>query len=191
MKTPPGSQIPSKPGGDVDPIAKNVVALDQHVAEVDVDAIEDALRLRGPDVAFGHQFLDCDRALDRGDDGGKFHEEAVARRLDDASAVAGGDWPRRLAMLAHGTRRPRLVLAHEARVADHVGGEDRGGRIVKTTGDGLLMEFPSVVVAVECAIAIQRLMGSHRGVSSKVGRPERSYFEGLRTLHLSRLSLLR
>ncbi len=33
---------------------------------------------------------------------------------------------RRLAMLADRPRRPRLVLAHEARVADDVGGEDRG-----------------------------------------------------------------
>ena len=33
-----------------------------------------------------------------------------------------------------------------------------GGRIVKTMGDGLLLEFPSVVAAVECAIAIERLM---------------------------------
>src|SRR5271157_3403855 len=33
-----------------------------------------------------------------------------------------------------------------------------GGRIVKTTGDGLLLEFPSVVAAVECAIAVQKLM---------------------------------
>src|SRR5262249_59349991 len=33
-----------------------------------------------------------------------------------------------------------------------------GGRIVKTTGDGVLLEFPSVVDAVECAVAVQAAM---------------------------------
>jgi adenylate cyclase len=33
-----------------------------------------------------------------------------------------------------------------------------GGRIVKSTGDGLLLEFPSVVDAVRCAVDIQRGM---------------------------------
>jgi adenylate cyclase len=35
-----------------------------------------------------------------------------------------------------------------------------GGRIVKTTGDGVLLEFPSIVAAVECAIAVQKLMAA-------------------------------
>jgi class 3 adenylate cyclase len=43
----------------------------------------------------------------------------------------------------------------------------KGGRIVKTTGDGLLIEFPSVVAAVECAIAIQKLMAERNA-----GTPE-------------------
>ncbi len=33
-----------------------------------------------------------------------------------------------------------------------------GGRIVKTTGDGLLLEFPSVVAAVECCVTVQKGM---------------------------------
>jgi TolB-like protein/Tfp pilus assembly protein PilF len=37
----------------------------------------------------------------------------------------------------------------DALVAKH------GGRLVKTTGDGVLLEFPSVVDAVECAVAVQ------------------------------------
>jgi TolB-like protein/Tfp pilus assembly protein PilF len=36
--------------------------------------------------------------------------------------------------------------------------EKHGGRIVKATGDGLLIEFPSVVAAVECAVAAQEGM---------------------------------
>ena len=42
-----------------------------------------------------------------------------------------------------------------------------GGRIVKTMGDGFLAEFPSVVSAVESAIAIQKLM-----VERNAGVPE-------------------
>jgi class 3 adenylate cyclase/TolB-like protein/Flp pilus assembly protein TadD len=34
----------------------------------------------------------------------------------------------------------------------------RRGRIVKTTGDGILIEFPSAVEAVECAVEVQRGM---------------------------------
>jgi adenylate cyclase len=36
--------------------------------------------------------------------------------------------------------------------------KEHQGRIVKTTGDGLLAEFPSVVDAVRCAAEVQRAM---------------------------------
>jgi class 3 adenylate cyclase len=41
-----------------------------------------------------------------------------------------------------------------------------GGRLVKTTGDGVLLEFPSVVAAVECAIAIQKTMAERNAALS-------------------------
>jgi len=40
----------------------------------------------------------------------------------------------------------------DPKIAEH------DGRIVKTTGDGLLLEFPSVVDAVRCAVEVQRGM---------------------------------
>lgn len=45
----------------------------------------------------------------------------------------------------------RVELIDE-KIADH------GGRIVKSMGDGLLIEFPSVVNATQCAIEVQRSM---------------------------------
>ena len=36
--------------------------------------------------------------------------------------------------------------------------QEHHGRIVKTTGDGMLVEFPSVVDAVRCAVELQRAM---------------------------------
>lgn len=47
----------------------------------------------------------------------------------------------------------------DPKIAEH------GGRLVKATGDGVLVEFPSVVAAVECAVAIQRgMIDRNRGV---------------------------
>jgi TolB-like protein len=51
---------------------------------------------------------------------------------------------------ARALREHRTVT--DALVAKH------GGRLVKTTGDGMLLEFSSVVDAVECAVAVQALM---------------------------------
>jgi hypothetical protein len=50
----------------------------------------------------------------------------------------------------------RTLREHREAVRPIIAGH--GGRIVKTTGDGVLLEFASVVAAVECAILVQKLM---------------------------------
>jgi TolB-like protein/class 3 adenylate cyclase len=50
----------------------------------------------------------------------------------------------------------RLLREHRAAADPLV--TEHGGRIVKTTGDGVLIEFSSVVGAVQCAVALQKLM---------------------------------
>src|SRR5271165_6454974 len=45
-----------------------------------------------------------------------------------------------------------------------------GGRVVKTTGDGALLEFPSVVAAVECAILIQKMMAERNAALPEAKR---------------------
>ncbi len=47
------------------------------------------------------------------------------------------------------------LRAHRAALIDPLIAE-HGGRIVKTMGDGLLLEFPSVVNATQCAVEVQR-----------------------------------
>ena len=58
------------------------------------------------------------------------------------------------------------LKAHRAELVDPAIHKNRG-RIVKTTGDGLLVEFASVVDAVRCAVEIQRAMPEREaGLSS-------------------------
>jgi adenylate cyclase len=48
------------------------------------------------------------------------------------------------------------LKGHQSVVLPMVG--DFGGRVIDIAGDGILAEFPSIVKAVECAVAIQRSM---------------------------------
>jgi adenylate cyclase len=59
-------------------------------------------------------------------------------------------------MGADEARTVRDLKGHQAVVLPMVG--EFGGRVIDTAGDGLLAEFPSVLNAVECAVAIQRKM---------------------------------
>src|SRR5690242_16926081 len=44
-----------------------------------------------------------------------------------------------------------------------------GGRIFKLMGDGTLVEFASVVAALNCALAIQRAMAAEQAIRYRIG----------------------
>src|SRR5437899_2286388 len=78
-------------------------------------------------LAVDHPALHLGGAAHRIDNAGKFGEQAVAGRLDDATMVL---CDLRIDQLPpcrlQAFERALLVLAHEPRIARHIGGEDRG-----------------------------------------------------------------
>jgi hypothetical protein len=77
----------------------DVVALDDHRAEIDPDAQFDAVLRRDARIPLGHRLLHLDRATHRIDDAREFHQHAVAGGLDDVlpwcSAIFGSTGSRR------------------------------------------------------------------------------------------------
>jgi hypothetical protein len=113
--------------GDIDAVAIEVVALDDHVAEIDADAQFDAAVRPGTGVPLGHRLLHRDRAAHRVDDAGKFHQQAVAGGLDDPPAVLGDLRIEELTAQRFQTfERALLIRPHQPRIPRHIGGEDRG-----------------------------------------------------------------
>src|SRR3974390_1670095 len=81
-------------------------------------------------------------------------EERVERRL---SAILAADIAGYSALMgADEVRTVRDLKGHQAVVLPMVG--EFAGRIIDTAGDGILAEFPGVMNAVECAVAIQSKM---------------------------------
>jgi adenylate cyclase len=82
-------------------------------------------------------------------------EERVERRLVAILAADVAGYSRLMERDEEGTLTALKDLRRE--VAEPQIGAN-SGRIVKTTGDGMLVEFQSVVDAVRCAVTVQRAM---------------------------------
>jgi adenylate cyclase len=84
--------------------------------------------------------------------------EKVIRRLTAILVADMVGYARLIGLDEEGTIARQQALRRELiepRIAEF------GGRTVKTTGDGLLVEFPSVVDAVRCALAVQDAVSAH------------------------------
>jgi adenylate cyclase len=95
--------------------------------------------------------------------------ERVERRLAAILAADIVGYSRLMGQDETGTLARLKALRRELidpQVAEH------RGRIVKTTGDGILIEFPSVVEAVACAVAVQQGMMQRNAATTEEQRIE-------------------
>src|SRR5579864_4233952 len=81
--------------------------------------------------------------------------ERVERKLAAILAADVAGYSRLMGSDEEGTLA--RLKAHRKELIDPKIAEYRG-RVVKTTGDGILIEFPSVVDAVRCAVEVQQAM---------------------------------
>jgi TolB-like protein/class 3 adenylate cyclase len=84
-------------------------------------------------------------------------DDTAERRLAAIVAADVAGYTRLIEADESGTRAALRALQEEE-IAPRV--RDHHGRIVSAAGDGLLMEFPSVVDAVTCAIKVQRALAT-------------------------------
>jgi len=108
-------------------VAVNVAAIGDHVAEIDPDAKAQAALLGEIQIAVGHRALDLAGAAHRIDDAGEFRQHAVAGGLDHPAAMLADLRINEFGeMRLEAFVRAFLVRTHQARIAHHIGGEDRG-----------------------------------------------------------------
>src|SRR6266851_768151 len=95
--------------------------------------------------------------------------ERVERRLAAILAADVAGYSRLMGEDEEGTHAALTALRRELsdpKIAEH------RGRIFKTTGDGMLVEFASVVDAVRCAVEVQREMALRNDRVPKASRIE-------------------
>src|SRR5215472_5510111 len=95
-------------------------------------------------------------------------KQPVERRLAAILAADMAGYSRLMGLDEAGTAQ---ALREHRAAADPLIAQ-HGGRIVKTTGDGVLIEFGSVVGAVQCAMALQKLAAQRNSESAAERRME-------------------
>jgi hypothetical protein len=102
----------------------DVVAFDDHVAQVDANTELDPQIIWFISVAFRQAFLDINSALDRIDNTRKLDQQSVSGGFDDAAPEArDGRLDQFVEMGVEPIARPSLVFAHQPRITRHVGSE--------------------------------------------------------------------
>ena len=125
MKNSAGLCHPFQPRRDVDPVAVDVLALDDNVADIDADAKPDRLAFRRRGIALADHLLDLDGAGHRVDGAGELDERAIPHQLDHTAGMRGDRRvddvsPQRLQAL----ERTRLVGLHQPGITNDIGSQN-------------------------------------------------------------------
>jgi hypothetical protein len=110
-----------KPSGDVDAIAKYVVAIDNNIAKIDTNSQLETAFGRDRVVDGMRCLLHLDGTVQRIDDARKIRQHAVARGADDPSTLR---YYQRVDSVAEPSKRlvrTRFILAHQAAESHHIG----------------------------------------------------------------------
>ncbi len=108
-------------GGDVNAVAKDIVAIDDDIAKVDPDPVFDALAAGPINFEFDGGGLHINGPADRIDNAGKFRQQTIAHQLHHAAVVSIYFRFDELAVLGlQAGMGAGLVRAHEFGIANDV-----------------------------------------------------------------------
>jgi len=115
-----------QPRGNVDAIAKDIVVVDDDVADVNAYAKFDPYILRHVSILLGHPPRDFDRTAGGIDGAGEFHKHTSARSLDDAATMVGhGGITERFSGGLQPGQRAFLVGPHETAITGDIRRQNR------------------------------------------------------------------
>jgi len=110
-----------EPCSDVDAVAKDILSVDDHVAEIDPDPQLEPARGRKRVVDRPGGALHLDGAIERVDDARKIRQQAVTGGADNSAVMRPDQRIDGAAQFAERPMRPGLVLAHQPAETSHIG----------------------------------------------------------------------
>ena len=114
-----------EPGGQVDAIAVEILAIDHDITDIDAHAEFDLAIIGDPSIAVMHAGLDLDSTAHGVEHAAELDEEAVAHLLEDAPAVfCYGRIEELAAMLPESAERAFLMGLHKSAVAHDIARHD-------------------------------------------------------------------
>src|SRR5439155_5766173 len=161
-----------QPGGDVDPVTEQVLAINHDIADMDANAELHRLVDGSCRVLRGDRALYRDRALHGIDRAGEVGDDAVAGGVEDPAPMRLDQTIDDDAARLQPGERVDLVARHQPAVAGNVGGKDRGEfPLYSLDGHAWLPPYPSIAGRADVARTFRaHIVARSHGIRSSAFR---------------------